>query len=206
MNLIDYLQQVKDPRRKQGQRFTLSSFLLIIIMAMLCGKYQYREIARFCQNNESYLKKRLGIKGKHMPSHVTIRQIILTIDFRSLQKVFHEWAKTHVNIEEKEWISIDGKSINSTVSDYSTSYQNFVSMVSLFCSQKEQVLYVEKMENKKAGEAQIVEQLLDMLDLKDVIFTMDALHCKKNATKNHRQPKSLFSKGQSQSTEIISGS
>ena len=206
MNLIDYLQQVKDPRRKQGQRFALSPFLLIIIMAMLCGKYQYREIARFCGNNETYLRKRLGIKSKHMPSHVTIRQLILTLDFNSLQKAFHEWTKSYVQIDTKEWICIDGKSIKSTVNDYSTSYQNFVSMVSLFSQKKEQVLYAEKMENKKAGEAQIVEQLLDVLDLKDVVFTMDALHCKKNATKNHRQPKSLLSKGKSQSAKVVSRS
>jgi predicted transposase YbfD/YdcC len=31
----------------------------------------------------------------------------------------------------------------------------------------------------KGNENKTVEELLDMLDLKDVIFTMDALHCKK---------------------------
>ncbi len=60
MNLLDYLGQVTDPRRKQGQRFQLKTLLIFILMSLLCGKYQYREIARFCRNNETYLRKRLS--------------------------------------------------------------------------------------------------------------------------------------------------
>ncbi|PID56007.1 MAG: hypothetical protein CR986_10540 [Ignavibacteriae bacterium] len=67
------------------------------------------------------------------------------------------------------------------MSDYETSYQNFVSLVSLFASRTEKVLYSEKMENKKVSEIKVVENLLDVLELKDVILTLDALHCKKNS-------------------------
>ena len=38
MNLIDQLNQVKDPRRKQGQRFPLTTVLLIIIMGLISGR------------------------------------------------------------------------------------------------------------------------------------------------------------------------
>ncbi len=187
MNLLDYLGQVTDPRRKQGQRFKLNTLLIFILMSMLCGKYQYREIARFCRNNEKYLRKRFGIKTKKMPSHVTIRGLIKALDFESLQKSFHQWTKNYVQLEEGDWICGDGKAISSTVSDYSTSYQNFVSLVSLFSQKRQQVLHVERLENKKSNEAKVVEELLSRLDLQGVIFTFDALHCKKNATKNRRK-------------------
>jgi hypothetical protein len=59
MTLLDCLTQVQDPRRLQGQRFPLSVLLLMIIMSMVCGKYQYREISRFCEHHYRYLKKRL---------------------------------------------------------------------------------------------------------------------------------------------------
>jgi predicted transposase YbfD/YdcC len=39
------------------------------------------------------------------------------------------------------------------------------------------------LENKKGNEGEGVEDLLEMLDLKDVNFTMDALHCKKTLQK-----------------------
>ena len=105
-------------------------------------------------------------------------------------------------IQAGEWIAIDGKSIRSTVSDYSDSYQNFVSLVSLFCRKREQVLHVQRLENKKDYEGKIVEDLLEMLDLKDVVFTLDALHCKKNAKQNRVGRKPLRGKGKRQSAQI----
>jgi hypothetical protein len=181
MSLIECLQEVKDPRRMQGQRYSSVAMLLIIIMSNLCGKYAYREIGRFCKLNKSYLISKFGFKNNQVPSYVSIRTFILTVDFSSIQKAFHKWTSNYVPIEANEWIAIDGKSIRSTVSDCSNEYQNFVSLVSLFCCKREQILHVAKLENKKANEGQIVEELLEVLDLKDVIFTLDALHCKKNS-------------------------
>ena len=184
MNLLDYLSQVKDPRRKQGQRFELNKLLLLMIMAMMRGCYHYREIARFCSYHQSELSQLLKLKSKHMPSHVTIRQLALSLDFSSLQASFHRWAKHYVPIAENEWIAIDGKAIKSTVSDPHGGYQNFVYLVSLFSQKQEQIIYAEKFDSKQKSEITVVEELIKALDLKDVIFTMDALHCKKNATNN----------------------
>lgn len=179
MSLIGCLSEVEDPRRLQGQRYSSISILLIIIMGILRSKYAYREIGRFCKLNESALLEKFGFKNKKVSSHVSIRSFILNTDFSSIQKAFHKWTQSYVEIEEGEWISIDGKSICSTVSNYSDAYQNFVSLVSLFSSKREQVLHVEKLENKKGNEGKTVEDLLEILDLKGVIFTLDALHCKK---------------------------
>ena len=137
-----------------------------------------------------------------MPSYVSIRTFILSTDFSCIQSAFHKWTQSYVPIQAGEWIAIDGKSIRSTVSDYSDSYQNFVSLVSLFCRKREQVLHVQRLENKKDYEGQIVEDLLEMLDLKDVVFTLDALHCKKNAKQNRVGRKPLRGKGKRQSAQI----
>jgi len=200
MSLINCLQEVKDPRRLQGQRYSNTSMLLLIIMGILRGHYGYREIGRFCEINKSCLIRKFVFKNNKVPSYVSIRAFILSVDFSSIQAAFHKWTSNYVQIQAGEWISIDGKSIRSTVSDYSNEYQNFVSLVSLFCSKREQVLHVEKLENKKANEGQIVEDLLEILDLKDVIFTLDALHCKKNATQNRRKRQSLPGQSKRQST------
>ena len=169
--LLTFFSEVKDPRRKQGQRYQSSAIQIIIIMCALQNKFGYREIARFCENNEHILLKIFKFKNGKVPSHVTIRSFIKETDFESLQTAFHKWTKEYV---PDEWISIDGKSVRSTVSDYSTEYQNFVSLVSLFCRKREQILMVEKFESKKRSESDAVNYLLD---LKGVVLTLDALHC-----------------------------
>jgi len=205
MNLIECLSKVKDPRRRQGQRYSNIAMLLIIIMAILRNKHGYREIGRFCRLNKNYLITRLGFKNKRVPSYVSIRTFILSTDFASIQDAFHQWTRGFVCIKDGEWVSIDGKSIRSTVSDYSGEYQNFVSLVSLFGSKCEQILHIEKFENKKGNEGQVVENLLETLDLKGVIFTLDALHCKKNSKQNRIRRKPLFSEGERQPTQVEIG-
>jgi hypothetical protein len=203
MNLIEELNQIKDFRRKQGQRFELSQVLLIIIMGIMSGRYAYREIASFAKANHIDLVNRLKLKNSKIPSHVTIREIVMNIDFELLNRAFSQWALGYVTIEKDDWLSIDGKSIKSTVENYGNSYQNFVSMVSVFSQKRGQVVKASTFENKKVGEAAVVQTLLEMLDLHDVVFTLDALHCKKNSTNNRRSRKQLSGKAKSQSAKVV---
>jgi len=202
MNLVENLCQIKDFRRKQGQRFELTQVLLIIIMGIMSGRFGYREIASFAKANHNDLVNRLKLKKSKIPSHVTIREVIINVDFESLNKAFSQWASGYVTIK-KDWLSIDGKSIKSTVDSSNTSYQNFVSMVSVFSQKRGQVIKTATFENKKIGEASVVQEMLEMLDLQDVVFTFDALHCKKNATNNHTPRKQLSGKSKRQSTEVV---
>ena len=194
MNLIDQLNQVKDPRRKQGQRFPLTTVLLIIIMGIISGRYGYREITVFSKANQKDLIKNLRIKHKRIPSHVSIRDVIMRIDFDALNAAFYKWASAYVKIGKNDWLSIDGKSIKSTVEDYDKSYQNFVSLVSVFSQKRGQVVKVSAFENKKTSEISVVHQLIEMLDIKDAVITLDALHCKKNSKSDFRQQKQLLGK------------
>lgn len=50
-------------------------------------------------------------------------------------------------------------------------------MVSAFTHERGEILGVKVMENKKQSEIAAVQDLLELLDLKGVVFTMDALHC-----------------------------
>jgi hypothetical protein len=52
-------------------------------------------------------------------------------------------------------------------------------VVSLFSHQKGLVLGVKVMENKKKSEMVTIQELLESLDLKGLVFTFDALHCQK---------------------------
>ena len=189
LSLIEYLSKIEDFRRKQGQRFPLPIMLLIIIMGIMSGRYGYRELGTFAKANQKELGKRLRIKKDKVPSYVTIREVIMNVDIEALNQAFYQWAIGYVNISRKEWISVDGKSIKSTVDEYDNAYQNFVCLVSLFSQKRGQVIKAETFENKKISEITVVQKLLETLDLKNVVLTLDALHCKKNSTTNHRKRK-----------------
>jgi hypothetical protein len=179
MNLVEALNEIPDFRRKQGLRFPMSCVLIITIMSTICGRCGYREIAKYADANKKALLNFFNLKRKKLPSHVTFREIVKNLDFKDVMDAFHNWAAQYVEIEKNEWFSIDGKALKSTVTDYSDAYQNFVSLVSVFSHKRGQVLKVAKLENKKSSEIPTVVELIQLLDLQDVVFSLDALHCQK---------------------------
>ena len=97
--------------------------------------------------------------------------------------MFNAWAEQYVTLVPGEWLSIDGKALASTVTDYETAYQNFVSLVSLFSHKRGQILKVEFLENQKRSELPAVRTLIEALDLHGMVFSLDALHCQKKLSR-----------------------
>lgn len=93
------------------------------------------------------------------------------------------WMKQYVSAKDDLWVAVDGKAITSTVVDQHGSQQNYISMVSLFSEKMGVVLGAVSIENKKAHEGQAARELIELLELKGLTFTLDALHCKKKQSK-----------------------
>lgn len=74
-------------------------------------------------------------KKNRLPSFSTIRRVLIGIDFEEFANQFYLWSKEYIEIKDKEWISIDGKSIKWTITGYNSSQQHFVNLVSLFTSE-----------------------------------------------------------------------
>ena len=180
MNLIEAFSELEDFRRPQGRRYPLGPMLVIVIMGIACGHTAYREIARFAKANADRLRELFRLERPEMPSHVTIRTLIQGADFSQLLVIFENWSVRHAEVGAGDWLSADGKAIASTVSDHDKSYQDFVSMISVFSQKYGQVAGSDIFSNKKDSEIPTFENLVRLLGLEDVVFTMDALHCQKD--------------------------
>jgi hypothetical protein len=179
VNLIEQLRQVEDFRTLDGRRHPLWLVLLFVIMGTMNGYVGYRAWGDFVKRHRQVLIETFGIQKHGVPSYSTIRRVAMGVDFGKLAAIFNQWAKQYVDLEVSQWCSIDGKSIRGTVEDYNTSSQNFVSIVSVFASQRGLVLGMDKFDNKKESEIVIVQNLITTLDLKGVVFSFDSLHCQK---------------------------
>ena len=76
-------------------------------------------------------------------------------------------------------MAIDGKSIKSTLVGGNSSYQNFVSMVSVYSHDRGWVVRHKVMENHHKSEREAVEELIQELSGRQIVITVDALHCQK---------------------------
>ena len=156
--------------------------LIIIVMAIMSGYNGQRAIKDFINKHKKELIKLFKPKNNKLPSRTTIRRIMQNIDFNEFTKIFYKWSTKYVKIKKQDWISIDGKGINGTITNKCTKLQKFTNLVSVFASKQKQVLTAGKV-NNKSNEIPLVQELVTKLDLEGVVFTIDALHCQKKTTK-----------------------
>lgn len=178
-SLIDCLKQIPDERNAGGKRHPLWLILLIMILGIMSGYWGYRGLGRFVERHRRQLIATLKIPQARVPSYSTIRRVMMSLDYEAVTQVFNQWASLYTHNSQSQWIAIDGKSLKNTVNDCYGQQQNFVMMVSAFTHERGEILGIKVMENKKQSEIVAVQDLLELLDLKGVVFTMDALHCQK---------------------------
>jgi hypothetical protein len=145
----------------------------------MCGQSGYRAIGDFIQRNRKDLLSRFKPKKNRLPSFFTVRRILIELDFTKMSKAFRDWASEHVSISKAEWVSADGKAIGGTVDGLRDSSQQFKSLVSIYCSNRQLSLGNALVTNSKESEQAVFKVLLSALELQDVTLTLDALHCQK---------------------------
>ncbi|MBW4523099.1 MAG: ISAs1 family transposase [Scytolyngbya sp. HA4215-MV1] len=180
LDLIEQLQQFPDYRKSKGKRHALWLVMMLVLLGTLCGYRGYRPLADFSQQHWDTVCELLELpENTRIPSYSTFGRVLQRIDFDPLLAVFNDWSQRLVHLMAPTWVALDGKSIKSTLSDYSESYQRFVCTVSAFTHQTGVVLRLEVMDNKQTSEIEVVRQLIGALAGQPVIFTLDALHCQK---------------------------
>lgn len=178
MSLIDHLKQIRDYRTRP--HYPLWVILVLILMGTMSGCLGYRALEDFVERHQAALLEVMNLPHKRLPSYSTIRRTMVRVDFGALTSAFNAWAQATISVPEQAAIPIDGKSIKASVKEYDSAYQDFVAVVSAFCTQPGVVIGLQARQNGNESEISTVQMLLDVLQVQDVCFSMDALHTQKN--------------------------
>lgn len=187
-DLYGKLSQLSDVRRGQGKRHPVELVIIIVIFGIMNGYDGYRAIGDFVARNRKELIFNFKPKKDRLPSFSTIRRVMGEIDFDELCCIFQEWADHNIVIKEKEWISLDGKSISGTFPEEA---HKFVNLVSLFCVDKKQVFSAGKVDDK-SNEIPKVQELIEKFPHQGVIFRMDAMHCQTKTVETILKKESFY--------------
>ena len=177
MSLSEMFKSIPDFRRGQGLRYPLEDVLWMIFLGVSSGYAGYRPLATYAEANATFFTEIFGLKHG-VPSHVTFREILTNLEKKAVKKSFADWCSIQ-DLSAYDWVSGDGKSLKSTLSNYDSDSQDFCSIVSIYVQKTGLCYIIEDFRNKKSGEAEILRTLLPSLKDKGVILTLDALHTQK---------------------------
>jgi len=171
----DHFSTIPDARQQSKVEHKLHDILLTLVVGVLCGADGWEAIEEVAHNKIDLLKK-YGSFENGIPVHDTIARVISAIAPDKLQQCFINWMKAAHIATKGEVIAIDGKTIRGSFDKKSK--KNAIHMVSAFAADNGVVLGQIKTA-EKSNEITVIPQLLDLLDIKGSIVTIDAMGCQK---------------------------
>ena len=91
--LLAALDEIHDPRRPQGQRYSLSHLLLFSVLAVLAGATSYQKIITFIAVQRDRLNAAFGACIRRPPAVNTLRNLFLALGRDDLEAAFRRHAR-----------------------------------------------------------------------------------------------------------------
>ena len=189
-SLYHALQELPDPRRKQGQRYALAVILTLVILAKLAGEQTMSGVTDWVRHRGPDLAQRLGVSRGRMPCQTTYSTVLARVDGQYLDALlrafFVRWeAESRCGTEpsrlqtkachaDHRHLALDGKTIRAT-----TSQPHPVHQLSCYEVATGIVLWHRNV-GQKENEISALKPLLTSESVTGRILTLDAMHTQRD--------------------------
>lgn len=166
--------RLEDPRDWRGRRHLLSDIMVISILAVICGANHWTEIEEFGHAKEEWLRKFLRLPNG-IPSHDTFGEVFAAISPEAFERCFQSWTASVAGMIAGV-VAIDGKTLRGSADPAKGKAP--LHMVSAWAADNG-VVFGQLAVSDKSNEITAIPALLEMLRLKGLIVTIDAMGCQK---------------------------
>lgn len=179
--LVRALAEVPDPRRQcKNLRHRLVDVLVMGFCGVLCGCEDFVELETFARKKEDFFRRFLELP-EGIPSHDTFRRVFQAVCPQALQRCLIQWLQglrqAAAPPPEGEVIALDGKTLRRTF-DRAKSL-GALHLVSAWATANGLTLGQVAVD-AKSNEITAIPQLIELLDLKGCVVTIDAAGCQKD--------------------------
>jgi len=185
-----YFQSLKDPRRtnKGNYFYPLQEILFLTISAVISGAEGWTTIQEFGKAKIDWLRKFFPYENG-TPSHDVLGKLFANLDRNEFSKCFSNWINSISEITEGEVIAIDGKTIRKSNKTHNS--KSALHVVSAYASNN-RLCIGQEVVAEKSNEITAIPKLLEVLELKGCIVTIDAMGCQKQIVKDIRKKKADY--------------
>lgn len=174
-DFFSHFSVLPDPRIDHTKKHMLIDILFISVCTIICGGETYTDMEEFGKAKEGWLRKYLELPGG-IPSHDTFRRVFSLLDPEAFSKCFISWTQAIHKATKGNIIALDGKTIRHSFDTLTG--QAALHVVSAWATEAGIALGQMKVDSK-SNEITAIPKLLDLLDIKGCIVTMDAMGCQK---------------------------
>jgi predicted transposase YbfD/YdcC len=162
-----------DPRIARSRRHNLLDILILAVCATLGNANGWADIERFATAKLDFFKSFLDLPNG-VPSHDTFGRVFARLDPAALLDCLGRWLDALGRAVAGEVVAIDGKTLRGSFD--TAAGQNPLHLVSAWACDARLTLGQVAVDTK-SNEITAIPLLLELLDLKGCIVTLDAMGC-----------------------------
>ena len=170
---------IKDPRQSAKVSYPLFDVLFLTVCATIGGANGWEDIEDFGEAHFNWLREK-GLFTSGLPVHDTIARLISRLDPEQFQQCFSKWMLAVSEQTNGQLIAVDGKVLRSSYSR--DDRKSTIHMVSAFATANGVVMGQVKTD-AKSNEITAIPELLNALELKGALVSIDAMGCQTNIAK-----------------------
>lgn len=163
-----------DPRG-HNVRHLFADILAIAILAVMCRSDDWEEVVLYGRANQDWLATFLELPNG-IPCEDTFSRLFARINPDAFEKCFIQWTQSLASGSDGRLVAVDGKTLRRSFSRGWN--RQMVHLVSAWCGENE-VALGQLATDGKSNEITAIPKLLELLDLKKAVVTIDAMGCQK---------------------------
>lgn len=174
-DLIKHFSLLPDPRIDRNKCHALIDIIVLVICAIASGADGWEAIEQFGKEKLEWLRKYVPLLNG-VPSHDCIAYVMCRLSPQKFRDCFMSWTQAVAEESGGEVIAVDGKTAKG--SRDRKNGRNPLHMVSAWACQNRLVLG-QQATDEKSNEITAIPKLLELLELKGCIVTIDAMGCQR---------------------------
>jgi predicted transposase YbfD/YdcC len=174
-SITSHFSSLSDPRMEKKTKHDLEDIIVITICAAICGADDWVSVEKYGKAKHDWLKTFLKLPNG-IPSHDTFGNVFSVLDPHEFEKCFMSWIRSVCSVTKGQIVAIDGKTLRR--SHDKSSNKAAIHMVSAWASENH-ITLGQTITDAKSNEITAIPELLDLLDIKGCIVTIDAMGCQK---------------------------
>ena len=172
VSLSDHFADLTDPRSGKVTH-PLVSMITIAVCAVICGADDFVAIAAFGRSKRKWLGKFLDLTNG-IPSHDRFNQVLAALRPAEFEKCLLSWISALHEITAGQVVAIDGKTLRRSYDRASS--KSAIHMVSAWAGANH-ISLGQVVVDAKSNEITAIPKLLQMLEIKGSLVTIDAMGC-----------------------------
>jgi predicted transposase YbfD/YdcC len=173
-SLLEHFAVLKDPRIDRHKRHELLDILVLVVSAVCSHAKGWEAIEDFGHSKLDWLRQFVPL-ANGVPSHDCIEYVMTRLSPVKFRECFMNWTQA-VKRDVQEVVAIDGKTARGS-HDRANGGKPLHMVTAWACENR--LVLAQEATDEKSNEITAIPKLLELLELKGCIVTLDAMGCQR---------------------------